>query len=174
MNWVGLILLVVFVVVIIFGIARLQLQERHNRPLKEWVRSQPITFSAKALVRKRGYGGGWVDFKSPSGVRLLIREQGIEVSPNPPIDRIISTAEFLRADGITMWLDRIGWAGSFIAKRDCIRVDGTDLNGKVELAVSPLGVPIEDAWNALIRAGATPITSDPPTDENRSTDPDVP
>jgi hypothetical protein len=164
-NWFGLIFLVVVLIGIAFGYTRLQLRERHNGPLKDWVRSQPVTFSSKAFVRKRADGGvGWVDFKSPSGVRFLIRDHGIEVSLVPPADRIVSTAEFLRADGITMWIDRIGWAGSPIAKRDCIRLVGADLNGKVELAVSPRDVPIEDAWNALLHAGATPITTDPPTD----------
>lgn len=165
MNWAGLIFLVVFVVGVIFAYGRIQLRERHNHPLKAWVRSQPVTFSSRALVRKRAAAGvGWVFFKSPSGVQSLIRGQGVEVSLVPPLDRVVSTAEFLRAEGITMWMDRIGWAGSPIAKRDCIRLDGADLNGKVKLAVSPRDVPIEEAWNALIAAGATPITTDPSVD----------
>ncbi len=49
-----------------------------------------------------------------------------------------------------------------MAKRDCIRLDGMDLNGKVELAISLRDVPIEDAWNALLHAGAAPIATDPP------------
>ena len=165
MNWFGLVFLIVVLVGIAFAYTRLQLRERHNRPLKDWVRSQPVTFSNRAFVRKRANGGvGWVDFKSPTGVRFLIRDQGIEVSLAPPIDRIVSSAEFFRADSITMWIDRIGWAGSPIAKRDCIRLDGNDLNGKIELAVSPRDVPIEDAWNALLHAGATPVVTDPPAD----------
>jgi hypothetical protein len=144
---------------------RLQLRENRNAPLKQWVRSQPITFSGRALVRKRANGGvGWVDLKSLSGVRLLVREQGIEVSLAPPMDRIMSTAEYLRADEATMWRDSIGWSGSPIARRDCIRLDGTDVNGKIELAISPVDVSMDDAWNALVRAGVIPFTGAPPTD----------
>jgi hypothetical protein len=162
-NWFGLIFLAVVLIGIAVAFARLQLRERHNSPLKEWVRSQPVTFSSRVLVRKRANGGvGWVDFKSLTGVQFLIRGQGVEVSLVPPMDRIVSTAEFLRADGITMWIDRIGWAGSPVAKQDCIRLDGMDLNGKVELAISPRDLPIEDAWSALLDAGATPIATDPP------------
>jgi len=163
MNWFGLVFLLVWGAGITVAIARLQLRRRRNHPLKAWVQGQPVTFSTKAKVRKRANGGvGWVDFKSPSGVQLLIRDRGIEVSLAPPMDRIISTAEFLRADETTISLDRIGWSGSPVARHDCIRLDGIDLNGRVELAVSPVTSSIQDAWNALLQAGSKPRTSEPP------------
>jgi hypothetical protein len=57
-----------------------------------------------------------------------------------------------------MWLDRLGWGGTPIAQRECIRLDGNDANGTL-LAVSPKGRPIQQAWNALLQAGVTPVTA---------------
>ena len=49
--------LIVVVVGSLIGVGRLQLRERHNNPMKAWVRSQSPTFSTKALVRQRASGG---------------------------------------------------------------------------------------------------------------------
>jgi hypothetical protein len=100
-------------------------------------------------------GVGWVDLKSPWGAQLLVRGAGIEVSLAPPIGRFMSAERFFNACETTMRLDRIGWSGTPIGKRDCIRLEGIDATGKVELAVSPVGASIQDAWNALLSAGAT-------------------
>jgi len=153
-----LIILLLFVVVVVLGVANLQRRDARNKPIKQWVRSQPVTFSTRGLVRQRATGlngCGWGTYKSPCGAQLLVRTGGIEVSLAPPFDRLMSTGSFLAAQETEMWIDRVGWGGSAVGATECIRLSGRDRNGDVQLAIRPT-CPVEVAWQALIEAGARP------------------
>lgn len=66
----------------------------------------------------------------------------------------------LKPDSTSMRLDTVGWAGLPIAKRRCIRLQGTDRDGRLEIAVTPEGGlgALDDLWNALQECGVAPIT----------------
>ena len=138
-NWTGLVFLIVVVVGSLIGVGRLQLRERHNNPMKAWVRSQSPTFSTKALVRQRASGGnglGWGTYKSPAGSQLIIRGEGIGL-PRSPIRLDKHTGSFFGGAETTMWIDHVGFAGTSVGSTECIRLFGRDLNGKVDLAIRP-------------------------------------
>jgi hypothetical protein len=65
----------------------------------------------------------------------------------------------LRADTTRMWRDEVGWAGSDLDRRECIRLVGRDETAEVELALSPLS-DFEEVWTALRRAGIVAATSE--------------
>ena len=53
-----------------------------------------------------------------------------------------------------MWHDRIGWAGTPLGRKDCIRLR---FDGPIELALTP-DSGVEEAWQALVNAGVRPLT----------------
>jgi hypothetical protein len=61
----------------------------------------------------------------------------------------------MSAQNASMQIDRIGWAGTPIGRRECIHISGRDDKGSVELAISPES-DLESAWQALLDAGVQP------------------
>jgi hypothetical protein len=157
-SWGPLIFSIAVIAVIVTAGARQQIRSGRNKTLKSWVRNQPVSYSTRAQIRMRGDAGiGWVDLKNPfGGAQMVVRTSGIELSLAPPVGRYMSTGWFLPAEGSTMFVDHIGWGGTPIAKRECIRLSGHDANGLVEAAISPSG-PIGEAWQALLLAGVQPV-----------------
>jgi len=158
MDWGPLIFAIAVVAVIVTANARQQIHSRRNKTLKSWVRNQPVSYSTRARIRTRGDAGiGWVDMKNPfGGAQMVVRTSGIELSLAPPVGLYMNTEWFLPAEGSTMFIDHIGWGGTPIAKRECIRLSGHDASRLVEAAISPRG-PIGEAWQALLRAGVQPV-----------------
>jgi hypothetical protein len=64
----------------------------------------------------------------------------------------------LRADTARMWRDEVGWAGTGLGRRECIRLVGRDETGEVELALSPLS-GFGEVWAALGQAGIAVVSS---------------
>jgi hypothetical protein len=153
-DWGPLIFSIAVVAVIVIAGARQQIRSRRNKTLKSWVRSQPVSYSTRALIRMRGDTGiGWVGLKNPfGGAQMVVRTSGIELS----LVGGIGGGWFLPAEGSTMFVDHIGWGGTTIAERECIRLSGHDASGLVEAAISPRR-PIGEAWQALLRAGVQPV-----------------
>lgn len=57
-----------------------------------------------------------------------------------------------------IWQDEVGWAGTGLGRRKCIRLIARDETAEVELALSPL-TAFEEAWAALQQAGTTAVGS---------------
>jgi hypothetical protein len=151
-----LIFIGICVVGMFYGVTRIAAGRIANRPLEDWVRSQPVTYATRAKVRIRAPLGGWVDYKNGlGGVEFVVRTRGIEVSLVGGVARVhgsLGVERFLFAPESTMWLDSIGLYGTPVFRRKCIRLSGHDRNGRVELAISPIG-DIDEAWQALLEAG---------------------
>jgi hypothetical protein len=153
MKWLPYILLgaVIFGTALSFG--RLQLRRSRNRPIKAWVQNQPITYSTNAFVRERRLRA-WVNWSSRlgGGPQMIVRTRGIEVSA--PRGMVLeSRALFLNAEKASMWVDRVGWAGTPFGRKDCIRLCGHDEGSRVDLALTP-DTGIAETWQALLTAGA--------------------
>jgi hypothetical protein len=152
-TWFALVVLAVFAVALVSLLRR----QRQEAPLNELIRGQPVVLTTAALVRMRASGAegfGWVTLKSPRGARLVVHGGGIEATIGRA-DGLIS-GNFMRASDATMWRDRVGWAGTFIGKRDCIRLHGFDSRTMRDWAVSPRGTSIDEVWQALLAVGVTP------------------
>lgn len=124
-----------------------------TRSLREWVRGQPVTYTTKVFVRSRRSKNTWVSWNHfyGGGPRLVVRTRGIEVSA--PHGMMLERRSFLfSAETATMWRDRVGWAGTRLGRKDCIRLQFGDA---VELALTP-DSGVEEAWEALIQAGVRP------------------
>ncbi len=53
-----------------------------------------------------------------------------------------------------MWQDTVGWAGTPIARKACIRLVSGEGRLRIDVALTP-EVGIEEAWLALRQAGVT-------------------
>ena len=154
MHWGPLIFSIAVIAVIVIAVARQEIRSVRNKTLESWVRNQPVSYSTRALIRLRGDAGiGWVSMKNPfGGAQMVVHTRGIELSLVGGIGR----GRFLPAEGSTMFVDHMGWGGTTIAERECIRLSGHDASGLVEVAISPKG-PIGEAWQALLLAGVQPV-----------------
>jgi len=153
-HWGPLIFTIAVIAVIVSAVARQKIRSVRNETLKAWVRNQPVSYSTRALIWMRGDAGiGWVTMKNPfGGAQMVVRTRGIELS----LVGGIGGAWFLPAEGSTMFVDHMGWGGTTMAERECIRLSGHDASGLVEAAISPRG-PIGEAWQALLLAGVQPV-----------------
>ena len=93
--------------------------------------------------------------KSPAGARLVVHGGGIEVTIGRG-DGLIS-GNVMRVSDATMWRDRVGCGGSFLGKRDCIRLQGFDGRVTRDWAVTPRGASNSEVWDALLAVGVTPV-----------------
>jgi hypothetical protein len=136
-------------------------RRRRNRELNAWVQNQTVIYDGPVLVRQCMHPGrNWVDWSRSlgGGPRLLIRAGAIEV--RAPQGMVLDSRDIcLRADTARMWRDEVGWAGSSLARRECIHLVGRDETGEVELALSPLS-NFEEVWAALRRAGIVAASSE--------------
>jgi hypothetical protein len=55
------------------------------------------------------------------GPRLVVRTRGIEVSA-PQGMMLERRSFFFSAETATMWRDRVGWAGTALGRKECIRL----------------------------------------------------
>ena len=131
-----------------------RVRQRRNRELDAWVQNQPVIYDCAVLVRQCKHpGGNWVDWSRSlgGGPRLLVRSGAIEV--RAPRGMILDSRDIcLRAGTARMWRDEVGWAGTALGRRECIRLVGRDETAEVELALSPLS-DFEEVWAALRLAG---------------------
>ena len=83
---------------------------------------------------------------------LLVKTYSFEV--RAPQGMRLETRDFIiESSDAAMWLDRIGWAGTPLDRRDCIHVVSSDETGsRIEMALTPES-GLEPAWEALIQSG---------------------
>jgi hypothetical protein len=153
--WLAFFLVATTVIVVGVNLAHITIRRSHNKPIKVWVQSQPVTFTTRALVRERRLGG-WVDWSNSlgGGPTMTIRARGIEVSA-PQGMVLESRSVFISAEKATMSIDSVGWAGTPVGRRKCVRLLGHDPGCAVDLAISP-DADFDEAWQALIDAGVQP------------------
>ena len=84
---------------------------------------------------------------------MLVRRGSFEVSA-PRGTRFESRHLVVRSETATMWLDRLGWAGTRFGRKDCVhlRVEGKK---RFELSLTPRD-GLERAWQALRDSGVKP------------------
>jgi hypothetical protein len=152
-TWFAIIVFALFAI----SVGSLLRRRRQETPLKELIRDQAVVLTTAALIRMRASGVegfGWVTMKGPGGAQLVVHGGGIEATIGRA-DGLIS-GNFMRASDATMWRDRVGWGGTFIGERDCIRLHGFDSRRIRDWAVSPQGTSIDEVWQALLAVGVTP------------------
>lgn len=157
----GAIFTVVVIVFLSYVLVYSRVRQRRNRELNAWVHNQAVIYDCAVLVRQCMHPGrNWVDWSRSlgGGPRLLIRAGAIEV--RAPQGMVLDSRDIcLRADTARMWRDEVGWAGSALGRRACIRLVGRDETAVVELALSPLS-NFEEVWAALRRAGIVATNSE--------------
>lgn len=91
------------------------------------------------------------------GPQLVVHTHGIEISA-PRGMMLESRTLFLDARKATMWVDEVGFGGTPLHRKKCIRlVGGTPQDAQIEVALSP-DTDFDQTWQALIDAGVRPKT----------------
>lgn len=161
MSW-GLVFSVVVIALLLFVVGRLAWRQHREAPLAHSIEDEAIVFSTAALIRIRSSskldGTGWGTLKGPAGAQLVIHVNGLQATIGRTGDGLLS-GNFMRSSDATMWREQIGWGGTSVGERDCIRLHGFDGHGTRDWAVTPRGASVDDVWKALLDAGVTP--SDP-------------
>jgi hypothetical protein len=157
-KWLPLMLLSLVIAGAIVSLTRTQVRKTRNKSVKAWVQSQPVTYSTRAFVRERRFGA-WTNWSHTykGGPQLIVRTRGIEVSAAQGMV-LESRAIFVTAEKASMSIDRVGFGGTGIGRRECIRLLGQDDGCGVDLAISP-ETGIESAWEALVQAGVRPSSA---------------
>lgn len=132
-----------------------------NRPLRTrretevvfWARKQPVVYETRGFVRTRRPAKTWVNwhYRLGGGPRLVVRQQSVEVSA-PQGMMLESRTIVFPTETATMWLDRVGWAGLPLGRKDCIRIHVPRGRLWIEVAITP-DEGIEAPWQSLQRVG---------------------
>lgn len=119
----------------------------------DWMAGQPTTFSTRAFVRTRRGASTWVNWnhRLGGGPELKVHPGLVEVMA-PQGGMLASRHLRLQAERTTMRRDRVGWGGTPLGRKDCIRMlHGRGLSA-IEVAITPEG-GIDETWRALLAAG---------------------
>jgi hypothetical protein len=95
----------------------------------------PTIYEAHTFVRARRRGNSWVSWnhRLGGGPVLTVRNRSLEVSA-PQGMSLESRDIVIKSGEATMWFDKVGWAGTPFARKECIHVAGRDQRGRrVEL-----------------------------------------
>ena len=162
MDWLFVGLGVAVVSLLIYSLIRVRRRERTNHALADWAEQQPVIYSTRAFVRQHMEPLNWVDWNDNlgGGPQLIVRTHAVEISA--PQGMILdSRTLFLDARKATMWADEVGWGGTPLNRKRCIRLTGgTPQDGQIDVALSPHD-DFNGAWHALIQAGVQPQSSAP-------------
>jgi hypothetical protein len=151
--------LLLWVVLVAVAVTLLIKRQRQEGPMRDWVKSQPVVFEARAVIVKhaRGMeGSGWAALKGVGWPRLVVHLGGIEATI-APFDWLISGNTML-TEGATMRRERLSAIPIVVGNQDCIRLSGSNGTGVREWKVSPRDVSIEELWTQLLSVGVTPST----------------
>jgi hypothetical protein len=127
-----------------------------KRPIKDSVKAQQLTYSVKAFVRARRPYNSWVSWNGRlgGGPDFIVRSNGLQIQA--PQGMLLESRDVcVPGQGSIMWLDKVGWAGTALNKKDCIHIAATDDRGRLEVAVTPVS-DMQAAWQALLDAGFEP------------------
>jgi hypothetical protein len=116
-----------------------------------------VIYSGRTLVRARRRFNTWETWNNRlgGGPVLVVRPGSFEVSA--PQGMMLNSRDLvIQSIGARMWLDKVGWAGTPLGSKACIRVAGRDQRSRrVELALSPRD-GLNNAWQALLSSGVAP------------------
>lgn len=157
MIWVGAALIILVVVVAAWQLIRIRGRERSNHDLAEWVQSQPEGLSCRTFVREH-FPLRWTSWSSryAGGPVLSIRGTGIQVLAGQGMI-LDSRNLYFDAAHTKMWKDIVGWGGTPIARKPCIRLLSGEGRLRIDVALTP-EVGIDAAWRALQEAGVAEVT----------------
>ena len=154
MIWFGAALLVLVVGVTARQLAAIRNRQSRNHALAAWVQGQPESLSSRTFVREP-FPCRWTSWSSrySGGPVLSVRGDGIQVLAGQGMILESRTLYFDAALSM-MWQDTVGWAGTPIARKACIRLVSGEGRLRIDVALTP-EVGIEEAWLALRKAGVT-------------------
>lgn len=135
------------------GLFNCPLRTRRTADVEAWARNQPVVFETRGFVRTRRPANTWANWnhRLGGGARLIVRESAVEVTA-PQGMMLDSRTTVFPADSATMRLDRVGWAGGPIGRKNCIRIHVQRGRSWIEVAITPED-GIDGVWDALRRAG---------------------
>ena len=85
---------------------------------------------------------------------ISVHESGIEVSM--PQGMILeSRTIFFSGPESKMWMDKVGWGGTFLLRKECIRLCSGEGRNALDLALTP-DAGIQATWQALLAARVDP------------------
>ncbi len=157
MIWIGAALVVVVVAVTVWQLAGVTGRETSNHALAEWVLGQPESFTTRTFVREH-FPWRWTSWSDrySGGPVLSVRGSGIQVLAGQGMV-LESRRLYFDAAHSTMWRDSVGWGGTPIARKDCIRLLSGGGRRRIDLALTP-EAGIEVSWLALRQAGVTEVS----------------
>jgi hypothetical protein len=139
-------------VLIAAGLATAYLKRRRDTSLRLEVRAAPIDFAAVVAVKVRTLFG---DISIRGDMLLRVRGGFIEVSNEFAPARVLLGQEFyLRADVVEVEVGVNSWG------RECIVISGVSSGKNIVLTIAERR-RIRTIWDALVKAGAKPITQPP-------------
>jgi hypothetical protein len=111
-----------------------------------------LVYSTRAFVRQQ-YFMRWVSWNSRYGGGPIISvfDGGIKVSA-PQGTMLESRTLFFDATESNMWMGNVGWSGTPLFRRDCIRLRSGFRGSAVDVALRPED-GIEPLWTALLGVG---------------------
>jgi hypothetical protein len=117
---------------------------------------EAVVYSGNVFVRTKRPFKSWVSWNERvgGGPTLLVRRSSFEVSA-PQGMMLESRHLVIRSETTTMWLDRVGWAGTWLGRKDCIHLLAKDEKGSIEVALTPRD-GLQRAWQALMDSGVKP------------------
>jgi hypothetical protein len=115
-----------------------------------------VLHSTSAFVRSRRPHNTWVNWnhRLGGGPQVHVRERAVQVVA--PQGMLLETRNVSITTGsATATVQRIGWAGTALGKRECIRLAGVDQRGRRwEFAISPSD-GLDPTLRALAAAGVS-------------------
>lgn len=116
-----------------------------------------VIYSGRTLVRARRRLNSWETWNDRlgGGPLLVVRSGSFELLA--PQGMMLNSRELIiKSIHAEMWLDKLGWGGTPLGAKACIRIVGRDQRSRhIDLALSPRD-GLQKAWEALVHSGVTP------------------
>ena len=111
------------------------------------------SYSSRTFVRTRRRFGSWVDWHHSLGGGPTVEVYADKVRVFAPQGTMLDSRDLeILAATATIRRDYIGWAGTPIGKRHCIRISGRTRRRPIEVALSA-PADLNDLWRELLAAG---------------------
>jgi hypothetical protein len=143
----------------VIGLGQAWFRRWREAPLRNEIRSQPITFWTRLHQVKVREGSGWPEWLGlNSAMALYVRGDSFDISStNLPIRVLMGMEYYFRANETSI---ETSHAPSRNSSLTWIVVTGSRRGEEIKLAIIKGNeCQLHDAWNALVSAGAIPIGS---------------